>query len=295
MNWRRIRKWCAIVTSIGIVALLLLAWFIGGALVAPANRTVGEPPSDFPATTIQIESESGAMLAGWHLPLPNSTATAILLHPIRGDRRAMLSRAKLLRQHGYSTLLIDLQAHGESAGQNITAGHLEQHDVSAAVDYIQTDDPYQKIAIIGRSLGGASAVFANPNVDLIVLESVYPTVSEAIHNRVQMRMGILHHVIAPLLVGQLKPRLDVSPRELRPIVEIANLKRAILIASGDHDEHTTIIETNRMFEAANEPKKLVVFNGAGHVDLLDYDSVKYESEIVEYMNQIIGERISSAE
>ena len=197
MNWRRIRKWCASFAFIGIFAIVVAAWIVGGALVAPANCIVGDPPADFPANSIQIQSDSGATLAGWHLPLTNSNATAILLHPIRGDRRSMVSRAKLLQQHGYSTLLIDLQGHGESAGQKITVGHLEKHDVDAAVEFIRDFDSNQKIAIIGCSLGGASTIFANPDVDVIVLESVYPTVTEAVHNRIQMRMGILHHFIAP--------------------------------------------------------------------------------------------------
>jgi len=107
-------------------------------------------------------------------------------------------------------------------------------------------------------------------------------------------MGMLHHVIAPLLLIQLKPRLNVSPDQLQPISELHNIQCPILIASGDRDEHTTIGETNRMFDAANEPKKLVVFNGAEHVDLLAYDPSKYENEIVGYVNQIIGERIGGA-
>jgi len=294
MNWRRIRKWCAILAGVGSVALVVAAWFVGGALVAPANRTVGDPPADFPATSIQIQSDSGTTLACWYLPLTNSNATAILLHPIRGDRRSMISRARMLRRHGYSTLLIDLQAHGESTGQNITVGHLEKHDVNAAVEFIRDLESTQKIAIIGRSLGGASTIFANPDVDVIVLESVYPTVAEAVHNRIQMRMGMLHHVIAPLLLIQLKPRLNVSPDQLQPISELHNIQCPILIASGDRDGHTTIGETNRMFDAANEPKKLVVFSGAEHVDLLAYDPSKYENEIVGHVNQIIGERISGA-
>jgi len=280
---------------IGIVALVSVSWFIGGALVAPANRTVGQPPSDFPAKPVEIESESGATLAGWHLPLPSSNCTAILLHPIRGDRRSMLSRAKLMSHHGYSTLLIDLQAHGESAGENITVGHLEKHDVSAAVKFIRSRDPNQKIVIVGRSLGGASTVFANPDVDVVVLESVYPTVTEAVHNRIEMRLGFLHHGIAPLLLVQLKPRLGVSPDQLRPIVELKNIQCPILIASGDRDEHTTIGETNRMFDAANEPKKLVIFDGAEHEDLLAYDPSKYENEIVGYINQMIGQRVIADE
>jgi uncharacterized protein len=295
MNWRRIRKRCAILAGIGLVALLVVAWFVGGALVASANRTIGKPPADFPATAVQIESDSGATLAGWHLPIPNSSATAILLHPIRGDRRSMLSRAKLLRAHGYSILLIDLQAHGESVGQHITMGHLEKHDVNAAVEFVRDLDANQKIAIIGSSLGGAATIFANPDVDVIVLESVYPTVTEAVHNRIKMRMGFLHHVVAPLLLVQLNPRLGISPDQLCPIDGLRQIKCPILIASGNRDEHTTMDETNRIFEIANEPKKLVTFDGAEHVDLLAHDPSKYENEIIGYVNRIIGESIRGTE
>ena len=292
MNWRRIRNWLLFSFVIGIGALLVIAWFVGGALVAPANRVVGPPPTDFPALSIQIESDSGATLAGWHLPVPDSNATAILLHPIRGDRRSMLSRAQLLRKHGYSTLLVDLQAHGESEGENITIGHLEKHDVLAAIEYVRSAAPTQKVVIVGSSLGGAATLFARPKVDAIVLESVYPTVSEAVHNRIGMRIGFLHHVVAPLLLIQLNPRLGVSPDELCPIDQLKQIQCPILIATGDCDEHTTIEEARRIFAMANDPKKLVVFNGAKHVDLLAYDQAKYEGEIVGYLNETLKEQVT---
>ena len=295
MNWRRIRKCCFVIAGVGIAGVLIASWFVGGALVAPANCSVGNPPSDFPATGVQIESDSGAVLAGWHLPLPNSKTTAILLHPLRGDRRSMLSRARALQRNGYSTLLVDLQAHGESIGENITVGHLEKHDVRAAVKFVRDTDPNQKIAIIGWSLGGASTVLASPDVDVIVLESVYPTVTEAVHNRIQMRLGFLHHAIAPLLLVQLNPRLAVSPDQLRPIDHVGKIQCPILIASGDCDQHTTFSEMNRMFELANEPKRLVIFNGAGHVDLYDYAPAKYENEVIGYVNEIIGDRFGGHE
>lgn len=295
MNWRQIRKWFSILALTVTLMVLFVAWGVGGRLVAPANRVVGDPPSDFPAVTVQISSESGAELVGWYLPVPDSRATAILLHPIRGDRRSMLSRGKLFRKHGYSTLMIDLQAHGESHGENITIGHLEKLDVHAAVEFVRQRDAAQKIAIIGCSLGGASTVLANPDVEVMVLESIYPTVTEAVHNRVQMRLGPLHHVIAPLLLVQLHPRLGVSAGQLCPIVELSKVHCPVLIASGDQDEHTTIDETRELFEAANELKQLVVFEGAAHIDLLDYSPEKYEDEVVAFVDQVIGERVAVAE
>ncbi len=295
MNCHRTRKWFLFLVAVGIVVSLVVAWFLGGALVAPANRVVGTPPSDFPAKAVEFSSDSGSILAAWHLTVPQSNSTAILIHPIREDRRSMISRARLFNKHGYSTLLIDLQSHGESIGENITVGYLERYDVLAAIDYVRNIDAHQKIVIIGSSLGGASALFAQPDVDLIVLESVYPTVSEAVHNRVQMRLGLFHHIVAPLLLVQLRPRLGISPDELRPIERIDGIHCPILIASGNLDQHTTIEETRRLFDAANEPKHLVVFEGAAHVDLLSHDPGKYENEIIGYVNRIIGDRIFSTE
>lgn len=289
MNWRRIRSWLLLLAGTSMVACVGLVWFVGGTLVAPANRVVGRPPKDFPASAVSIPSDSGATLAAWHLPVARSNATAILLHPIRADRRSMISRAKLLIKHGYSTLLVDLQSHGESLGENITAGYLERHDVLAAIKYVRTIDAHQKIAIVGSSLGGASALLAQPEVDVIVLESVYPTVSEAVHNRVQMRLGLLHHIVGPLLLIQLRLRLGISPDQLRPIERVQGIHCPILIASGDRDRHTTIDETRRLFEAANEPKQLVVFEGAEHGDLLAHDLAKYENEVIGYINSIIGD------
>jgi alpha-beta hydrolase superfamily lysophospholipase len=42
----------------------------------------------------------------------------------------MADRARFLRDTGYHTLSIDVQAHGESPGKNITMGHFESMDAA---------------------------------------------------------------------------------------------------------------------------------------------------------------------
>jgi alpha-beta hydrolase superfamily lysophospholipase len=61
----------------------------------------------------------------------------LLLHGVRSYRRSMLSRAIFLHDIGYSVLLINLQAHGESAGKRITLGYLESRDVVAAREFLR--------------------------------------------------------------------------------------------------------------------------------------------------------------
>ena len=49
----------------------------------------------------------------------------------------MVERASFLRRAGYSTLLIDFQATGETKGDRITFGWKESRDVLAAVEFIR--------------------------------------------------------------------------------------------------------------------------------------------------------------
>lgn len=285
MKRRRLLRWGLLMLALFMVVFAGASWVVGGRLVAPALRTVGPPPADLPVESISIESKSGATLAGWYIPADNATATVVLLHPIRGDRRAMLTRARLLHDAGYAALLVDLQAHGESPGEHITIGHLERHDAEAAVAYLRRRTPDHKVGVVGRSLGGAAAVLASPlEIDALVLESVYPTIDEAVHDRLAMRLGPLHHVLAPALLVQLSPRLGISTADLRPIDRINAAGCPVLVAAGDQDRHTTLAETERLFAQASEPKTLVIFSGAGHVDLLAHDPVLYKDQIVRFLD-----------
>ena len=272
------------------IAFVVAVWIVGGRLVEPANRKVGPPPEDFPCETITIESESGSKLAAWYAPSPGSTATIILLHPVRSDRRSMLDRASFFADRDYDVLLIDMQAHGESPGENITSGHREKLDVAAAVDFIRGRHPDHRIGIDGWSLGGAAALLAVPlGVDAIVIESVYPTISEAVYNRVAIKIGPLKYLAAPLLLCQLKPRLGISPSDLRPIDYVSKVGCPLLVIAGDADAHTPLEETQRMFAEAEEPKRLVVFENAAHEDLMAFDRELYETEVGGFFEDYLKE------
>lgn len=288
MNWRNLRRLTMIACGAACLVFVGASWFVAGALMAPAHRMVGPPPSGYGIETVTIGSESGSDLAAWYVPCEGATATVVLFHPIRTDRRAMLGRAKLLHNAGYATLLVDLQAHGESPGENITAGYRERFDVEAAVNYVRAKDPEHRIGVVGWSLGGAAALLASPlKIDALVIESVYPTIEEGVRNRISMRLGVLSHVLAPSLLIQLRPRLGIAPSQVRPIDHIHAVGCPILIAAGDCDMHTTLRETNRLFEAANEPKQLVLFEGAAHEDLLSSNPTRY-NEIVAFLDVYLG-------
>src|SRR5690349_21880940 len=69
-----------------------------------------------------------------------------------------ISRARLLADHGFSVLLIDLQGHGETPGRAVTLGWREAGDARAALGWLRVAAPSRRIGVIGCSLGGAAVL-----------------------------------------------------------------------------------------------------------------------------------------
>jgi esterase/lipase len=281
-SWRRRILWAG-ATSVGLGLGLVLSWFVAGWLIAPRHADVGDLPGDLPGDAISLDSESGAKLAGWHIRGGAERGVIVLLHPIRGSRLTMLARAKMLHRAGYSIVMVDFQSHGESTGDEITFGRLEQHDVKAAVDYARLAHATEPIGVIGVSLGGAAALLASPlDVDAMVLESVYPTIEQAVHNRVAAKLGPFATLPAELLLCQFKPRLGFAPSILRPIEQMDSIGCPVFVISGAEDYHTTAVETEAMYDAAETPKQLWLLKRADHVDLYGVAGEEYESRVLAF-------------
>ena len=281
-----------IILSAGLLFLgTSTAWWIGGRLVESANRAIDGVPADLPVQDVTFASESGSQIAGWLSTVNDSKGVVVLAHPIRGSRLAVVERAKMFRDTGYSTLMIDLQAHGESFGEHITLGHLERHDVRAAVSYAKAQLPGQPVIVLGWSLGGAAALIGSPlEIDALVLESVYPDVHRAVHNRLEMRIGAMRHVAGPALLMQLRPRLGVSTDDLRPIDFISKAECPVLVLAGTEDQHTTIAESRELFAAAVAPKEMCEFAGASHENLYRFDAELYRDTVLRFVESSISSR-----
>ena len=260
---------------------------IGWALAAPVQRHVGKPPEDLGARPVEFKSDSGAMVHGWWCPTATSRRAVLLLPGIRANRLSMVDRARFLRRAGYSVLLIDFQATGETKGDHITFGWKESRDALAAVNFVHDVDPQDHVAIIGSSLGGVATLLATPplKVDALVLEAVYPTIEIATRNRMENYLGAFGRMLTPLLLGQLQLRLGVSASQLRPIDHIADVHCPVLIISGEKDANTRPADTRMLFERARSPKEIWFVPNAGHVDLHQAAPHEYETRVLRFLSE----------
>ena len=288
--------------AIGFLLLVLLlaiglcasVFAVGLWLSSPFRRQVGPAPVQLPdIETVEIPSASGCLLRGWwvtsSLPLRGAV---VLIHGIRADRLFLVQRACILRDHGFSVLLFDLQAHGESPGRRITFGKLEALDAVAAVGFVRHRMPDDRVGVIGISLGGAAALLGSGplDVDALVLEGVFPDIDAALANRLRAGLGpVAGALFTPVLVPAFKlllpPILGARADELRPIDRIQAVTAPLLIVSGTADQLTTLAETQALFDRAPEPKSLWMVDGAAHVDLERFDPSGYWGVVLPFLTR----------
>ena len=271
-----------------IAVAVLLAISVGWLLAHSVQTRIGDPPADLNAQAVTFASDSGSNVHGWWCPVQNRRGSVVLLPGIRANRLSMVARARFLHRAGYSILLIDFQATGETKGDHITFGWKESRDVLGALNFVRETDPTGRVAIIGSSLGGVAAVLATPplKVDALVLEEVYPTIEIATRNRMENYLGVFGRMLTPLLLNQLQWRLGVSASQLRPVDHIAKVHCPMLIMSGEKDRNTRPSDTRMLVEHAQAPTQLWLVPSVGHVDLHRATPQAYESRVLAFLGQM---------
>ena len=267
----------AVATGIAVTGVLASC-----TLGNPTPARVGLAPVSLGADTVSFPSASGSMIHAWFAAGRSGVGSVLILHGVNADRRTMADRARFLHAAGYAVLVPDFQANGESPGKHVTYGALESLDAAAALAYLRVRLPDERVGVIGVSMGGAAALVGADGplrADAFVLESVYPTIRDAVHDRLRVWLGPAGPAFTSLVLSVVGHDIGVSPDDLRPIDRIAKLGAPVLIAAGVEDRYTTIAETRALFASAPDPKELWTVSGAAHVDLHAFAPVEYERRI----------------
>lgn len=134
----------------------------------PQSRGLPEPH------LAEFRSADGHALTAWWFESPSASAAVLVAHGFGGDKVSSLWVAEGLYPD-FNVLLLDLRAHGESAGTRTSIGVLERLDILAAIAWVRqvTSAP---IALWGMSMGAAASILAAaecPEVQAVVADSPY--------------------------------------------------------------------------------------------------------------------------
>jgi fermentation-respiration switch protein FrsA (DUF1100 family) len=277
------------VAGFGGLMLGISSWGIGSWLLAPSRARVFLEGGIFAKSEVEFQSDSGALLKGNWVPGVPGKGVVILMHGVRGNRGGLAKHAEFLNAAGYSVLLFDFQAHGESSGKQITNGYLESKDAIAAMRFAREKAPAEKVAILGVSLGGAAAILAGDDLraDAMILEMVYPDIERAVKNRMALIAGNWVRPFSPLLTWQMKQRVGVGMDWFSPERTVARVNCPKLIVAGSDDRHTTLADTKALFAATKEPKELWIVDGAAHQNLHAFAGKAYQRRVLEFLDKTI--------
>jgi uncharacterized protein len=252
--WRNaFRAICA--AFIVFVLLCVYLWARQAHFIFFPEAEIRFTPADyglkFEETWLTVEGEK---LYGWWIQ--GATEKVLLyLHGNGVNIGVNAEHAARFQSLGMSVLLVDYRGYGRSEGafpseQSVYA------DAEAMWKHLVKDRGIEprNIFIYGHSLGSAIGIelaLRHPNAAGLIVESAFTSIRD-----MAKRDLLLRAVPVSLILTQ----------RFASISKIARLKLPVLFLHGSHDTLVPFSMSQRLYEAANEPKRVVLLAGGDHID-----------------------------
>lgn len=242
-----------VLTVIGVALLVL--WLAQRSFIYFPESTLPAPASVGLARVelVSFKTEDDLDLDAWWVPAARtpSDRTIVVFNGNAGNRAYRAPLAALFSELGYSTLLTDYRGYGGNPGLPSERG-LER-DARGALKYLATraDVDLSRVVYFGESLGAAVAVRLAEEYPpaALILRSPFTSLAA---------MGAVHY---PFL-----PARWILKDRFASIDRIARIRSPILFLAGDEDRIIPFSDSELLFEAAGEPKRLIAIRGADHND-----------------------------
>ena len=226
-----------------------------GTLLYFPSREILETPADagLEFEDLQIETDDGERLHGWWVPSHQERTAGhmLMFHGNGGNIGDRVLQAGLLAGAGFDVMLFDYCGYGQSSGRPDERGTYRDARAAQRAIVARNDCDPARVVYLGESLGGAIAAelaLSSPPRALI-LQSAFTNLRDVAR----------HHYPLPRAV---------IPDAYPTISRIGSIGAPLLVLHGDRDSTVPLAHGKALYEAAREPKRLHVFPGLGHNDLL---------------------------
>jgi len=267
----------ALVYGVGCVGLYGVQRY----LVFQPDTTLHTAPADypFPVQDITIAGEPRQTLHGWWVAAPNPRAKVVLyLHGNDGNVSTNMDGIVLLRELGYSILLIDYRGYGASGG-GFPSEQGVYRDAQAAWDYLVRERGVNPVNLViyGHSLGGAIAIelaLHHPEAAALVVESSFTS----IRGLAQLDARFAVVPVGPFL----SQRFD-------SIDKVGRLRLPVLYIHGTADEIVPFEMGEALYAATPAARGFVAVRAGRHENNAVVGGVELRSAIGRFVENVARE------
>jgi uncharacterized protein len=265
------------IASLLLVAYLLLALM----LTLFQSRLVYYPTRALEATpaatglayeNIWLTTDDGVRLHSWWVPAQDAAGTVLFFHGNAGNISHRLASLLTFHRLGYNTLIFDYRGYGQSEGRPSEEGTYRDADAAWRHLVGERGIAKERIALFGRSLGGAvaAALAEQQTPGAVILESTFTSVPD---------LGAELYPFLPVrLLARIRyPTLARMPRITAPV----------LVVHSRNDEIIPYQHGRRIWEAARGPKEFLELSG-GHNDGFFTAGAAYEQAIGGFLARHLG-------
>jgi len=282
---------------------LLGSLLVGGALYLQVvflttpfrNSDIGRP-GQLAYQDVTLTSADGVPISGWYIP-GRRTAGIVLVHGIHANRAYLLPQAEILAEAGYHLLLIDLRGHGLSGDGFVTFGYNEALDVQAGMDYLLAQPEIGQVALLGHSLGAAAVVRATADderVQGLIVQSSYSSLRQMAADSFEKYAVLPKWPFAPLIIKLAELRTGLKMGQISSKRDLATMKpRPVLIIHSAADDLIPVHQAQQMYQAAQEPKEILIVPGLPHINPITDNEVLYRARMLAFFEMVFerAERI----
>ncbi len=274
-------------------AMFTLSERAARSIVFPPHAVDDRTPASIGLTyqEVAFPSGDGTALRGWLIP--GGPAAVVVAHGHGGSKGQVLDYARFLRERGgYTVLLFDFRASGQSDGEKVTLGFYERQDVLGALDFLsrQSGLDSHRIGGLGLSMGAAALLLLGPDAQRlrgIVADSSF-TDGQSLVSHFDRWFHLPSWPFSVTVPWAIERFAGLAPRDVAPVKTAASIAPTpLFIIHGSDDQGIPATDAVAIHAAAGEPKQLWIVPGAEHGAALAVAGEEYKQRVLAFFRSTL--------
>jgi len=257
-------------------------------------RNLKEAVLALPHEDVFIQSKDGLKLHGTIFKKGHSKKIMIGFHGYTGKGMSDLTGvSNYYIANGYSILLVDERAHGDSEGKYIGFGCLDREDALQWIQYVikETGEDCE-ICLHGVSMGGATVLMASglvlpAQVKAIVSDCAFTSAWEVFAHVLK---NMYHIPAGPVLTAadqMVQKQAGYSLKQCNAADEVKKAKIPILFIHGSLDTFVPCRMCYELYNNCSSAKDIMIVEGASHAESFYKEQERYEQKLNAFLKKAV--------